>query len=63
MVRVYIIKALVEFNFNQSFGHGANDAFKISQIYLRFNLSLEIDSGVQCGVGLTVQIILQVSWQ
>jgi RAB6A-GEF complex partner protein 1 len=35
-----------------------NDSFKIPEMYLRFNLSLEIDSGVQCGTGLKDELIL-----
>jgi hypothetical protein len=59
IVLYFDVASMLEFQFQGSgFNAMANDSFKVPSMYLRFNLSLEIDSGVQCGVGLKSEVIL-----
>jgi hypothetical protein len=58
IVSLFDVASMLEFQFQGSgFNAIANDSFKIPSMYLRFNLSLEIDSGVQCGIGLKSEVI------
>lgn len=51
---VYQKAPMLEYLLNQQ----TPDSFKIPGMYLRFNMALEIDSGTQCGVGLSDQVLL-----